>query len=176
LTQTSNDVYSLIDPDSDDDYGNSRSRDACVRSELCDPVAIDCVRIQSAADYFRRVFRNIYNEHRNEIRKSVSVPARDFDLSVIHEISPRMNVCTHTGSYQWVQAEFVDRKLLVSSYRLKRGSTLTLCSWSLRGSNDPLQPLYEWTKLDSRHETNQGEFDDYQCFSTPGGSIISSCE
>jgi hypothetical protein len=115
------------------------------------------------------VFGSLFAEHRKEIRQFVSVTARDFDLNEVHSISPRTNVSTLSGDRQWLEIDFVDHQLFVNSYRLKRSSPFGLRSWSLLGSNDRSLVLDEWTRIDSRSETREGEFELLQTFDCIGG-------
>jgi hypothetical protein len=115
------------------------------------------------------VFKRLFSEHRNDIRQFVCLTARDYDLSDVHSISPRRNVCTLPGDREWVEIDFVDRRLFLNSYRLQRGYIFALRTWSLFGSNDGRQRLEEWTKLDSRNESREGEFEEFQLYECFGG-------
>jgi hypothetical protein len=115
------------------------------------------------------VFRSLFSEHRDEIRRFVCVTARDFDLSVAHSIEPRTNVCTLDGDREWMEINFLDHQLFINSYRLKRISGSTFRSWTLFGSNDQSAELDKWTKVDSRAENSKGEFELFQLFSCLGG-------
>jgi hypothetical protein len=115
------------------------------------------------------VFKTLFSEHRNEIRQFVCLTARDYDLSDVHSLSPRTKVCTGVGDRQWLEIDFVDRQLFLNSYRLKRHTNWLLRSWSLFGTNDGRQGLEEWTKLDSRNESREGEFEIFQVYECFGG-------
>jgi hypothetical protein len=123
----------------------------------------------SSGRFSSGVFRTLFDDHRTDIRKFVSVSSRDFDSSDVHLLSPRTTVCTWTGTREWFEIDFRDRQLLLSSYRLKRLSKFCLRSWSLVGSNDRTLPLSEWTVLDSRQESREGEYGLFQGFDCLGG-------
>jgi hypothetical protein len=123
----------------------------------------------NSGKYKSGLFRSLFLEHRDEIREFVCVTARDFDLSDVHSISPRTNVCTFAGTREWVEIDFLDHQLCVDSYRLKRGFNFVIRSWSLLGSNDRTVELEKWTILDSRSESSPGEFEQFHLFSGFGG-------
>jgi hypothetical protein len=64
---------------------------------------------------------------------------------------------------------FGDRHLLLNSYRLKRVLGKCIRSWSLVASNDRTLPLAEWTVIDSRNESREGEYELFQGFDCAGG-------
>jgi hypothetical protein len=243
LSQSSNDLYNLIDAESGGSFSTGDSGEAWVCVEFRDPVTISEVEIQSRASHVPRsfdvvlmnpdgeivrkeirdanlngtkkrerydvgemsvqslkieqkgpnseggqflvfqslelfsksgefrsgVFRSLFREHRNDIRQFVCVTARDGDLTDIHSISPRTNVCTVPGHREWVEVDLIDHRLFISSYRLRRESDAALRSWSLVGSNDRRQGLDDWTRLDSRHESQRGEFEELHVFECYGG-------
>jgi hypothetical protein len=237
LSQSSNDLYNLIDPESSDVYKTADSGQAWILFEFRKSVKISEIQIHSGFRYFPRsfdlvltgkdrkvvrkpirnaelnnyeieemfvqslkieqkgpnwegkqsllfksvelfsssgkyrsgVFKRLFREHRAEIRQFVCVTARDFDLSEVHSLSPRTNVWTWRDPRQWVEIDFLDRRLFVNSYRLELASRHVLRSWSLLGSNDRKLELDEWTKLDSRSETREGEFETLQTFECFGG-------
>jgi hypothetical protein len=123
----------------------------------------------ASGKYQTGVFRSLFEDHRNEIRQFVCVTARDFDLSVTHLLSPRTNVCTLTGKRDWIEIDFRDHRLFVNGYRVGRAANAHLRSWSLLRSNDRALGLDEWTKVDSRTESREGEFGLFRVFECFGG-------
>jgi hypothetical protein len=123
----------------------------------------------SSGEFTSGVFRSLFGNHRKEIRQFVCVTARDFDLSEVPLISPRMDVVTFGGDREWIEVDFLDHQLFVNSYRLRRHSDSLIRSWSLRGSNDRDVGVDEWTTIDSRHESYQSEIDILATFDCIGG-------
>jgi hypothetical protein len=242
LTQSSGDVFSLIDPDSQNNYGSSNSGQAWIKVQLRDPVMISAIRIQVGnrhlprdfdvlltgpdgeftravrnanlntpsrsetypidamsitavtitqrgpawdgdqhlnfrslelfapdGEYASGVFRTLFNSYRAHIREVVSVTARDFDLGVVHSLTPRTTVCTFKSEHAWVEVAFDNHRLLVNSYRLDRDTPGRLRSWRLVGTNNNSLPLVQWTTIDSRREANPGELQLLELYACLGG-------
>jgi hypothetical protein len=119
--------------------------------------------------YSEGVFRTLFRDHRQDIRKFVEVRARDFDLEEVHKPGNRTNVCTDNEENEWIQMEIVGGSFAARCYRLKRSATYKLRSWSLRGSNDASRALGEWSLLGSWSETREGEFGTFHTFLVVGG-------
>jgi hypothetical protein len=244
LSQSSRDLYSIIDPESRDSYASSDSGSAWVLVEFREPVEICEIEIRSGSKYFPRsfdfvctgtdgkvvrtqvrdanlncadkrerfeirrvvaqsvkieqkganwkgsqylcfksleffapsgkfrsgVFGSLLKDHRDDVSRFVCLTARDFDMSDVHSVTSRKSVCTWGGGSYWVEIDLLDHRLLMTSYRLKRGRQSTLKTWSILGSNDRTLALEEWTKVDSRSESVEGEFEllhVFECFGCP---------
>jgi hypothetical protein len=114
-------------------------------------------------DYANGVFRSLFSQHRANIRRYIQIRVKDFDLEELHKPNNRTHVWIPAGEKNWVQIELVDVKFVPSCYRLQR-FTHNLRSWSLRGSNDAMLPLNQWTILDQRHEEREGQWDNLASF------------
>jgi hypothetical protein len=250
VRQSTNDVFGLIDPDSNDVYGSSNSGSAWIEFEFREPIPISTVQIGTAGNAYPRsfdirlkesevksvrkriqdaqelnganrsrtysfasqtperliksvkieqtspnwqgtqyfnigsieffsasarfssgVFRTLFAEHREEIRKFVRVTAKDFGTSQIHSILTKTIVCTFPGPREWIEIDLVSSQLLLNAYRLKRNTDSRLRSWSLLGSNDRTLHIDEWTVIDSKHESKEGEYELCRGFDCASGAF-----
>jgi hypothetical protein len=132
---------------------------------------MDSIELFSSSGRFSSgVFRTLFDEHRGDIRKFVSVRCRNFDLSDVHLVSSTTTVSTWIGDREWFEIDFVDHQLVLNSYRLYRRRWRGLLRlWSLVGSNDRTVPLNDWSVIDSRNESRQGEYKVFQGFDCVGG-------
>jgi hypothetical protein len=123
----------------------------------------------TSGEFTTGVFHSLFRDHRNEIHQFVSMTARYCDLRDVHSISPRTWVNTFNGPREWIEFDFLDRLMSVSSYRLQRLRGAALRWWSLLGSNDRTFELDEWTLIDTRRESREGEFGMLHTFDCFGG-------
>ena len=63
------------------------------------------------------------------------------------------NISTLADEINWFQIEFLEGKMHVTGYRLKRTQGLLLRGWKVFGSDDDSIPLSKWTLIDERYET-----------------------
>jgi hypothetical protein len=132
--------------------------------------AIKSIEFLSPDTHFGEgIFRTLFNEHRQDIRRFLEVRSRHLSLDELHNQNGPVRLLTYSQPDQWLQIEIVGGKLITNCYRLRRPGGDRLRSWSLLGSNDELRPLDQWTELDRRKENREGEFNELAAFPAVGG-------
>jgi hypothetical protein len=121
--------------------------------------------------YPNGIFRSLFTQHRANMHQSIRIRARDFDLEEFHKPDNRTVACSSGEDKYWVQIELVDAKFMTSCYCLKHCSNCQFRSSSLRGSNDAMLPLDQWTVLDQRRARRESQFNNFASFGCFGGAF-----
>lgn len=89
---------------------------------------------------------------------NVKITAKNFDLETFYSINELSNISTFSEDVNWFQVEFMEGKMHVTGYRLKRAQVFLLRGWKIYGSDDDSFPLSEWFLIDERYEKKQLQY------------------
>lgn len=125
------------------------------------PFELKNVEFASLDDEFPEgVFKKLVQNAGGDPHKAkVNITARNFDLETFHSINELSNISTLSEDVNWFQIEFIEGKMHVTGYRLKRTQNFLLRGWKVYGSDDDSYPLSDWTLIDERYEEKNHQYD-----------------
>ncbi|OHS94142.1 hypothetical protein TRFO_39673 [Tritrichomonas foetus] len=111
----------------------------------------------------------IQQSNGNPHRIPVSITAKYFDFSTFHTLHPNSYICTFDSPLpSWFQVEISVGKASIEGYRLHRHESLTMKSWTIKGTNNQRNPIEEWVTIHSVEEKAKGELNAvYSCNPSP---------
>ena len=118
------------------------------------PFEIKSIEIASLDQKFPNgVFEKLVNDANGDPHKAkVNITAANFDFETFTSFSELTNISTLSNDVNWFQIEFLEGKMCVNGYRLKRSESLLLRGWKVYGSDDDSLPISHWKLLDERYE------------------------
>lgn len=119
------------------------------------PFELKNIEFASLDDEFPEgVFKKMLRDAEGDPHKAkVKITCKNFDLETFYSLSELSNISTLADEINWFQIEFLEGKMHVTGYRLKRTQGLLLRGWKVFGSDDDSIPLSKWTLIDERYET-----------------------
>ncbi|KAK8890576.1 hypothetical protein M9Y10_035353 [Tritrichomonas musculus] len=124
------------------------------------PFELKYVELASLDDEFPEgIFKKLIHDAGGDShRAKVKITAKNFDLETFYSLNELSNISTLSDDINWFQVEFLEGKMLVKGYRLKRTQAFLLRGWKVYGSNDNSAPLNDWFLLDERFENTQLQY------------------
>jgi hypothetical protein len=95
----------------------------------------------------------------------VNLTARYFDVYSFLSVNPESYICTFDSpTPSWFQVEFVQGRVSVAGYRLRKHDVLRMKQWTIRGSNDIQLALESWVIIHNISEPQDSpSFGVYNC-------------
>jgi hypothetical protein len=123
---------------------------------------MDFLTDQCPGPYFEHLLRDTNGDPH---KLPVNLTARYFDVYSFLSLNPDSYICTFDSpTPSWFQIEFINGRVSITGYRLKKHDILRLKQWTLRGTNDPQLPLDRWIIIHSMDEPQDSPaFGLYRC-------------